>query len=135
MWNDVEECFVLYSDVFPWGGPSATGLPAQMSECPKVITLGEAMAYVLSGMYGPVKALVFEVGTVGSHHFPNFHRVWHLVTGLGGWKCYPHHPPTVLRWSHCILTDNARCFHSPSTIEFSVIGLIPREFSSGVDLG
>jgi hypothetical protein len=39
-----------------------------MSECAKVITLGEAMAYVLSGMYGPVKASG-QVGTVGSQLF------------------------------------------------------------------
>lgn len=63
-----------------------------------------------------------------------------LATGLGGWKCYPHHPPTVLRWSHCILTtyesyDDRMCFPSPSMIRVLVWLVWFQEFSSGVDLG
>lgn len=74
------------------------------------------------------------VGTVGSQFFIVFGI--DLATGLGGWKCYPHHPPTVLRWSHCILAIQYVFPCIPSyLLLFSVVGLIPREFSLGVDLG
>ena len=68
--NHVELCGVFRffnPDMFPSAIFLLAAL-AQMSECAKVITLGEAMAYVLSDMYGPVKASG-QVGTVGSQLF------------------------------------------------------------------
>ena len=80
MWKLCGVFRFLNPDVFP----SAIFLLAalaqmiQMSECAKVITLGEAMAYVLSGMYGPVKASGHrQVGTVGSQLF--------ILVNLGVW--------------------------------------------------
>lgn len=80
MWKLCGVFRCLNPDVFP----SAIFLLAalaqmiQMSECAKVITLGEAMAYVLSGMYGPVKASGHRpVGTVGSQLF--------ILVNLGVW--------------------------------------------------
>ena len=65
----------------------------------QVITLGEAMAYVLSGMYGPVKAgrmarcsKTCRLGLVSN-----------LPPGLGSRKCDSDHPPAFLCRSHCDL--------------------------------
>lgn len=68
----------------------------------EVITLGEAMAYVLSGMYGPVKERRHEAVVSWSCRFCH-------CRGLGSWKCDPHHPSTVLCWSHCGLAVMTWC--------------------------